>query len=67
MAKACAGKRANVCMCDAFSAEADAFVAGHSAFSHSSVSPLFVAVLNGHVEVVALLISAGADMNAVVR
>ena len=51
-------------MCDAFSAEADAFVAGHRAFDNLSVSPLAFAVRNRHVDVSALLISAGADVNA---
>ena len=65
MAKArsreCATARVSRALCD----EVDVCALGFSKLQDGLVPPLLVAVDKQHVDVVAMLISAGADVNAV--
>ena len=67
MAEARAGECDYVYISDAFCAEVDVCALGHrkKGCGDCPVTPLAVAVSNDHVNVVDMLISAGADVNAV--
>ena len=66
MAKARAGECANARVSDALCDEVDVCALGFRILGDGLFSPLFVALDQQHVDVVAMLISAGADVNAVI-
>ena len=65
MAKARAGECANARVSDALCDEVDVCALGFRTIGDGLISPLCVAAVKQHVDGVAMLISAGADVNAV--
>ena len=65
MAKARAGECANARVSDALCDEVDVCALGFRRLGDNLCSPLCVAADQQHVDVVAMLISSGADVNAV--